>query len=113
MVGHTGDIAAAVSAVETVDGCLGEVVAAVHGRGGACLITADHGNAEEMLEPDGSPNTAHSTNPVPFIVTVPGVEVSDGILADVAPTVLAALGIEQPDAMTGRALLVSERRADQ
>jgi 2,3-bisphosphoglycerate-independent phosphoglycerate mutase len=113
MVGHTGDIPAAVAAVETVDGCLAEVVAAVHGRGGACLITADHGNAEEMLEPDGSPNTAHSTNRVPFIVTVPGVEVSDGILADVAPTVLEALRIEQPAAMTGHALLGSGRRADQ
>ena len=72
MVGHTGSIPAAVAAVETVDGCLGEVVAAVHASGGACIITADHGNAEHMLEPDGSPNTAHSLNPVPLIVTAAG-----------------------------------------
>ena len=86
----------------TVDRCLGEVVAAVHEKGGACIVTADHGNCEQMLEPDGSPNTAHSTNPVPLIVTVPGVELREGgILADVAPTVLALLGIAQPEAMTG------------
>ena len=97
MVGHTGVIPAAVEAVETVDRCLGEVVAAVHERGGACLITADHGNADHMLEPDGSPNTAHSLNPVPLIVTVPGLTLRDGgVLADVAPTILELLGIEQP-----------------
>jgi 2,3-bisphosphoglycerate-independent phosphoglycerate mutase len=105
MVGHTGDIPAAVSAVEAVDRCLSEVVGAVQESGGACLITADHGNADHMLEPDGSPNTAHSTNPVPLIVTVEGLELRDGgILADVAPTVLALLGIEQPPQMTGRSL---------
>ena len=113
MVGHTGDIQAAVTAVETVDGCLGEVVGAVHDSGGACLITADHGNCEEMLEPDGSPDTAHSVNPVPFIVTASGIEVADGILADVAPTALALLGIEQPAGMTGRALVEVGLRADQ
>ena len=69
MVGHTGVIEAAVKAVETVDECLGRVVEAVHGKGGACIVTADHGNADEMLEEDGSPDTAHSLNPVPFIVT--------------------------------------------
>jgi 2,3-bisphosphoglycerate-independent phosphoglycerate mutase len=105
MVGHTGDIPAAVSAVETVDGCLGDVVAAVHGSGGACIVTADHGNADNMLEPDGSPNTAHSTNPVPFILTVEGLELEEGRLADVAPTALALLGIELPEAMTGRSLI--------
>jgi 2,3-bisphosphoglycerate-independent phosphoglycerate mutase len=107
MVGHTGVIAAAVQAIETVDGCLGEVVAAVHEAGGACVVTADHGNAEHMLEPDGSPNTAHSLNPVPLIVTVPGVSLSGrgGVLADVAPTVLDLLGIEQPREMTGRSLV--------
>jgi 2,3-bisphosphoglycerate-independent phosphoglycerate mutase len=105
MVGHTGDIPAAVTAIETVDGCLGEVIAAVHGSGGACIVTADHGNADNMLEPDGSPNTAHSTNPVPFVVTVEGVTVADGRLADVAPTVLALLGIDKPAAMTGRSLV--------
>jgi 2,3-bisphosphoglycerate-independent phosphoglycerate mutase len=106
MVGHTGVIAAAVKAVETVDGCLADVVAAVHEKGGACLITADHGNADNMLEPDGSPNTAHSLNPVPLIVTVPGLGLREGgILADVIPTALALLGIEKPAAMTGSSLL--------
>jgi 2,3-bisphosphoglycerate-independent phosphoglycerate mutase len=106
MVGHTGVIEAAVKAVETVDGCLGDVVRAVEATGGALVITADHGNADHMLEPDGSPNTAHSLNPVPLIVTVEGVELRDGgILADVAPTVLAMLGVAQPEQMTGRSLL--------
>jgi 2,3-bisphosphoglycerate-independent phosphoglycerate mutase len=107
MVGHTGVIKAAVAAIETVDECLGEIVAAVHDSGGVCVITADHGNADHMLEPDGSPNTAHSMNPVPLIVTSPGLSLrqGEGILADVAPTVLAALAIEQPAAMTGRSLI--------
>ncbi|MGZ4239790.1 MAG: 2,3-bisphosphoglycerate-independent phosphoglycerate mutase [Solirubrobacteraceae bacterium] len=106
MVGHTGVIDAAVKAIETVDGCLGEVVDAVHESGGACLITADHGNADHMLEDDGSPNTAHSLNPVPVIVTVPGLKLRNGgVLADVAPTILQMLGIEQPEAMTGRSLI--------
>ena len=97
MVGHTGVIPAAVTAVETVDECLGRVVDAVHAAGGACLVTADHGNCDHMLNEDGSPNTAHSLNPVPFIVTA-GADALDGegILADVAPTALALLGIEQP-----------------
>ena len=108
MVGHTGVIEAAVRAVETVDGCLGTIVEAVHESGGACVITADHGNSDHMLEDDGSPNTAHSLNPVPFIVTVPGVRLrEEGILADVAPTVLEILGIDQPDAMTGESMLRS------
>jgi 2,3-bisphosphoglycerate-independent phosphoglycerate mutase len=107
MVGHTGSIPAAVAAVETVDACLGRVVAEVHRSGGACIVTADHGNADNMLEPDGSPNTAHSTNPVPFVVTVPSLRLAEsGILADVAPTALRMLGIEQPAAMTGRSLLL-------
>ncbi|MEY2532145.1 MAG: 2,3-bisphosphoglycerate-independent phosphoglycerate mutase [bacterium] len=106
MVGHTGVIEAAVRAVETVDGCLADVVRAVQETGGVCIITADHGNADNMLEPDGSPNTAHSLNPVPLIVTADGVTLRDGgILADVAPTVLELLGIEQPAEMTGRSLL--------
>ncbi len=105
MVGHTGDIPAAVRAVETVDACVGDVVAAVHHSGGGCLVTADHGNADNMLEPDGSPNTQHSTNPVPFVVTVEGVSLAEGRLADVAPTALELLGIRQPGAMTGRSLL--------
>jgi 2,3-bisphosphoglycerate-independent phosphoglycerate mutase len=106
MVGHTGVIAAAVKAVETVDACLGEIVRAVQASGGACVITADHGNADNMLEPDGSPNTAHSLNQVPVIVTVDDVTLEHGgILADVAPTILELLGIEQPEAMTGASLL--------
>jgi 2,3-bisphosphoglycerate-independent phosphoglycerate mutase len=106
MVGHTGVIPAAVKAVETVDGCLEEVVDAVHASGGACVVTADHGNADNMLEPDGSPNTAHSLNPVPLIMTVSGLSLRDGgVLADVAPTVLHLLGISPPPVMTGRSLV--------
>jgi 2,3-bisphosphoglycerate-independent phosphoglycerate mutase len=106
MVGHTGVIPAAVKAVETVDECLGQVVAAVHEKGGACVITADHGNCDHMLEDDGSPNTAHSLNPVPLIVTaeVPGLR-GGGILADVTPTVLDLLGEDQPGEMTGKSLV--------
>jgi 2,3-bisphosphoglycerate-independent phosphoglycerate mutase len=106
MVGHTGSIPAAVEAVETVDECLGEVVAAVTGRGGVALITADHGNAEQMLEADGkSPHTAHTTNPVPLVVTDPAVTLADqGELADLVPTVLALLGFKQPLQMTGKPL---------
>ncbi len=107
MVGHTGVIPAAVAAIEEVDACLADVVAAVHRSGGACIVTADHGNADHMLEPDGSPNTAHSLNPVPLIVTVPGLALRDGgILADVAPTALDILGIAQPPEMTGTSLIV-------
>jgi 2,3-bisphosphoglycerate-independent phosphoglycerate mutase len=107
MVGHTGVIEAAVEAVETVDSCLGDVVSAVHSSDGACIVTADHGNSDHMLEDDGSPNTAHSLNPVPLIVTIGGLELRDGgVLADVAPTALQVLGIEQPAEMTGRSLIV-------
>ncbi|HTW11546.1 MAG TPA: 2,3-bisphosphoglycerate-independent phosphoglycerate mutase, partial [Solirubrobacteraceae bacterium] len=106
MVGHTGVIPAAVAAVETVDRCLGEVVEVVKQGGGTLIITADHGNADNMLEPDGSPNTAHSLNPVPVIVTTVGLELRDGgVLADVAPTVLELLGYQQPPAMTGVSLI--------
>jgi 2,3-bisphosphoglycerate-independent phosphoglycerate mutase len=107
MVGHTGDIPAVVRAVETVDECLGEVVAAVDRAGGVCLITADHGNAEKMLAADGvSPHTAHTTNPVPLIVTVRGGALREGgELSDLIPTALDLLGLEQPEAMTGTSLL--------
>jgi 2,3-bisphosphoglycerate-independent phosphoglycerate mutase len=110
MVGHTGVIPAAVAAVEAVDGCLGEVVAAVHESGGACVVTADHGNADHMLEADGSPNTAHSLNPVPLIVTCAAISLraDAGVLADVAPTILEILGIAQPPGMSGRALIGGE-----
>jgi 2,3-bisphosphoglycerate-independent phosphoglycerate mutase len=106
MVGHTGSIPAAVKAVETTDACLGEVVAAVEREGGVSLITADHGNAEQMLEKDGvSLHTAHTTNPVPLVVTDPEVALRDtGELADLVPTVLGFLGFKQPLQMTGRSL---------
>jgi 2,3-bisphosphoglycerate-independent phosphoglycerate mutase len=106
MVGHSGVIPAVVKAVEETDKQLAPVVEAVTAKGGVCLITADHGNAEQQLEPDGSPNTAHTLNPVPFIVTKDGVELREqGILADVTPTVLDLLGIEQPGEMTGLSMI--------
>jgi 2,3-bisphosphoglycerate-independent phosphoglycerate mutase len=107
MVGHTGVIGAAVTAIETVDECLGKVLEVVRESGGVCVVTADHGNADHMLEPDGSPNTAHSLNPVPLVVSTPGLELraQGGILADVAPTVLDLLGIPQPAQMTGTSLI--------
>jgi 2,3-bisphosphoglycerate-independent phosphoglycerate mutase len=105
MVGHTGVIEAAVKAVETVDECLGKVVEAVEETGGVCVITADHGNADEMLEEDGSPDTAHSMNPVPLVITADVGELREGgVLADVAPTILALLGEDRPDAMSGEPL---------
>ena len=109
MVGHTGVIRAAITAVETVDACLGRILETVHSTGGVGIVTADHGNADHMLEADGSPNTAHSLSPVPLIVTRDGVRLdpAPGILADVAPTALALLGIPQPPEMTGRSLLTS------
>jgi len=106
MVGHTGSIPAVVEAVEATDGCLGEVFERVSELGGVCLITADHGNAEQLIAADGSPQTAHTTNPVPLIVTAPGVTLrDDGELADLAPTALHLLGIEPPTVMTGRSLV--------
>jgi 2,3-bisphosphoglycerate-independent phosphoglycerate mutase len=106
MVGHTGSIPAAVKAVETADECLGRIVEAVARKGGVSLITADHGNAEQMLEADGvSPHTAHTTNPVPLIVTDSEVTLGDtGELADLVPTVLGFLGFTQPLQMTGKPL---------
>jgi 2,3-bisphosphoglycerate-independent phosphoglycerate mutase len=105
MVGHTGVIGAAVKGVETVDECLGEVVMAVEESGGVCVITADHGNADQMLDSDGNPDTAHSMNPVPLIVTADVGELREGgTLSDVAPTILTLLGEEQPAEMTGRGL---------
>jgi 2,3-bisphosphoglycerate-independent phosphoglycerate mutase len=107
MVGHTGSIPAVVAAVETVDRCLGRVVRAVAAAGGVSLVTADHGNAERMLEDDGvSPHTAHTTSPVPLVVTREGVRLrDDGELGDLAPTILALLGLPVPPAMTGRNLI--------
>ena len=107
MVGHTGSIPAVIRACETADRCLGRVVERVIELGGVALVTADHGNAEQMLEDDGvSPHTAHTTNPVPLVVTAPGTELREGgELADLAPTVLDLLGIRQPAEMTGRSLV--------
>jgi 2,3-bisphosphoglycerate-independent phosphoglycerate mutase len=105
MVGHSGVIPAVVQAVETTDACLGRVVETVERLGGVALITADHGNAEQMLEEDGeSPHTAHTTNRVPLIVTDHGVSVDDGELSDLAPTVIAYLGLRKPLQITGRNL---------
>ena len=107
MVGHTGSIPATVKAVETVDACLGEIVAAVEAKGGVALITADHGNAEQMLETDGtSPHTAHTTNPVPLIVTDSEVTLRDtGELSELAPTVLDVLRFDKPLQMTQKGLM--------
>ena len=109
MVGHTGIFDAAVKAVEAVDTCVGRTVDAILAKGGAVLITADHGNAEKMCEPDGSPFTAHTTNPVPLIVV--GCDDCTGLkeggrLADLAPTMLDILGLEQPKEMTGQSLII-------
>ncbi|MGI6392672.1 MAG: 2,3-bisphosphoglycerate-independent phosphoglycerate mutase [Candidatus Izemoplasmatales bacterium] len=109
MVGHTGVIPAAVKAVETVDVCLGRVVDKVHELGGICLITADHGNCEKMLDDEGKPFTAHTTNKVFLIVTKRGLELREGgTLGDIAPTMLELFGLEQPKAMTGKSLIVKE-----
>jgi 2,3-bisphosphoglycerate-independent phosphoglycerate mutase len=107
MVGHTGSIPAVITAVETADRSLGRIVDRVGELGGVCLVTADHGNAEQMLEADGvSPHTAHTTNPVPLIVTAPGLELREGgEIADLALTALDLLGIEAPSVMTGRSLV--------
>ena len=107
MVGHTGIPEAAQKAVETVDACVGEVAEAVQQAGGVLLITADHGNAEQMVDPvKGTPHTAHTANPVPFIVVSDRYQtVADGSLQDVAPTVLKLLGIEKPADMTGASLI--------
>ena len=109
MVGHTGVIPAVVHAVEAADAALGEVVRATAALGGVCLVTADHGNAEQMLETDGlSPHTAHTTNLVPLVVTAPGLELrAGGSLADLAPTALELLGIAIPAVMTGTSLIVA------
>jgi 2,3-bisphosphoglycerate-independent phosphoglycerate mutase len=109
MVGHTGSIPATCAAVETVDACLGRLLDAVLGRDGIVLVTADHGNAEKMIDPrTGEPHTAHTTNPVPVILcgVDGGTRLRDGgRLADLAPTVLELLDLPTPDAMDGRSLI--------
>ena len=106
MVGHTGVLEAAVKAVETVDTCVGKVVDATLKMGGIAMITADHGNAEDMKQEDGSPMTAHTTNLVPFILCGAGSELRTGRLADIAPTILDVLGLACPPEMDGRTLIV-------
>ena len=103
MVGHTGSIPAVTTAVEVTDECLGVVVEATHAAGGVCLVTADHGNAEQMLEPDGvNPHTAHTTNRVPLILTSSDSTLKeDGELSDLSPTALRLLGLDVPSEMTG------------
>lgn len=106
MVGHTGVFEAAVKAVEAVDACVGRVVEAIEKMGGAALITADHGNADKMIDEDGEPFTAHTTNPVPFCVVGYDCELRQGgRLADIAPTMLKILGLEQPEEMDGVSLI--------
>jgi 2,3-bisphosphoglycerate-independent phosphoglycerate mutase len=107
MVGHTGSLPAAIKAVETVDASLGRIVDAVTAQGGALLVTADHGNCELMRDPEtGGPHTAHTTNPVPvLLVGREGANLHNGRLADIAPTLLALLGLPQPAEMTGKSLI--------
>lgn len=106
MVGHTGKMAETIQAVEAVDANVGAIVDYINELGGITLITADHGNADVVLAADGNPVTAHSTNPVPLIITKEGLKLRDGgVLADIAPTILELLGIEQPCEMTGKSLI--------
>ncbi|MDQ0216239.1 2,3-bisphosphoglycerate-independent phosphoglycerate mutase [Oikeobacillus pervagus] len=106
MVGHSGMLEPTVKAIETVDECLGRIVDLILEKGGTAIITADHGNADEVITLEGNPMTAHTTNPVPVIITKQGVEVRDGgILGDLAPTMLDLLNVEQPEEMTGKSLI--------
>jgi 2,3-bisphosphoglycerate-independent phosphoglycerate mutase len=110
MVGHTGVVPAGVKAVETIDECVSRIISQLLDLGGKCLVTADHGNCEQMRNPDGSPNTAHTTNPVHCIYVAQDAaqfRCQDGILADVAPTLLFLMGLDRPSEMTGRNLLIS------
>jgi 2,3-bisphosphoglycerate-independent phosphoglycerate mutase len=108
MVGHTGVIGAAVTAVETVDRCVGLVVAAFTEMGGQVIVTADHGNSEQMVDENGGPHTAHTLNPVPLILVSENPAyrtLKQGRLGDIAPTLLQLMGLEKPDAMTGNSLI--------
>ncbi|MBO7471559.1 MAG: alkaline phosphatase family protein, partial [Bacteroidaceae bacterium] len=107
MVGHTGVYEAIEAAVKAVDKCVGEVIDAAKATGYEAIIIADHGNADNAINPDGTPNTAHSLNPVPFIYITDkqGVTVENGVLADVAPSILHIMGLEQPKEMTGKCLI--------
>ncbi len=106
MVGHTGVMEAAIKACEVVDECVKDVVTTGLEHGYSILLIADHGNCETMINPDGSPNTAHTTNPVPFIlIDTDQISINDGVLGDIAPTVLELIGLEKPDAMTQHSLI--------
>ena len=106
MVGHTGIMDAAIKAVETVDACMGRIAAEIEKHPDTVLlVTADHGNADCMFDETGKVNTAHTTNPVPFLVTKEGASLKDGRLADIAPTILQIMGLKQPEEMTGKSLL--------
>lgn len=107
MVGHTGSFDAARRAVEAVDTCVGMVVQATTRMGGICLLTADHGNAEQMSDEDGGPMTAHTTNPVPFYIVGANVTLRNGRLADIAPTMLDLMGLEKPPEMDGATLIIN------
>jgi 2,3-bisphosphoglycerate-independent phosphoglycerate mutase len=115
MVGHTGSMPATIKAVETVDACLARVLQAADRAGARLMVTADHGNCEMMIDPEtGGPHTAHTTNPVPFVVVDPRGRFalrSGGALCDVGPTLLTMLGLEQPQEMTGKDLRISGERA--
>jgi 2,3-bisphosphoglycerate-independent phosphoglycerate mutase len=109
MVGHSGILEAAIKAVETVDTQLGRVIDALNEVGGAVIVTADHGNCETMVDPEtGGPHTAHTINPVPVVMFggPNGVSLRDGLLSDLAPTLLELMGLDQPDEMTGKSLIV-------
>ncbi|MFJ5564043.1 2,3-bisphosphoglycerate-independent phosphoglycerate mutase [Lysinibacillus xylanilyticus] len=109
MVGHSGMLEPTIKAIEAVDECLGKVVDAILAKGGAAIITADHGNSDEVLTLEGNPMTAHTTNPVPVIVTKPNLMLRNGgILADLAPTMLELLEVSQPSEMTGQSLIEKE-----
>jgi 2,3-bisphosphoglycerate-independent phosphoglycerate mutase len=115
MVGHSGKIEPTIKAVETVDACLGEIEKAVRAKGGAMLITADHGNAEMMIDPaTGGPHTAHTTNPVPFIVVSENANQftlkPNGSLRDISPTILGMLSLPEPEEMTGQDLRAMKNR---
>ncbi|MGB5553360.1 MAG: 2,3-bisphosphoglycerate-independent phosphoglycerate mutase [Flavobacteriaceae bacterium] len=106
MVGHTGDMSAAIKACEVVDACAKSVVTAALKNGYSTIVIADHGNCDTMINPDGSPNTAHTTNPVPLILVDNDIkQIKDGVLGDIAPTILKMMGIEQPKAMTQKPLI--------
>ena len=111
MVGHTGSMSAAIRAVETIDSCLGRLTSALEKAGGAMLVTADHGNIELMRDPEtGQPHTSHTCNPVPSVLVGGPDDVTSlrhGCLADIAPTLLALMGLEHPEEMTGQSLLVT------